>query len=598
AEQDADALSKFDRAFARLETAAGAAATDEPLPPSASVSENATAPTTPTFALPSAREASPLADFDAGDYAVSAQLDEPDLGGGGFAIGMSDAHDLDELLGSDSRDDAETHSTDSGDVSGEDPFAQYDITPKLPEIKVRSPAAPASGATIWTGRLFMPDVADLRCSAEQIAGETRLDARAWEDLLPAALSIDGRIPVVRTAEYLRQQLSSSSKQLLAVRFSSADARDAAHLHSLWTYFHTRERYGVVGYTLPSVKDMYIVPLPASRSMPEFIASLPNDFANAPPDRDMLLGIIVWNRPRSAPASSSSSSSSAIVAGRSASVPNPRKAARLAVPTRAESDAPTSLPSPAPPPLASLASSSPAPSVPAIDPAVTQLLAQLSGGPASSAPLPAPPAATASLTSTGLAPELLQALQGLLGAQQPGSAGPTALNTVAGAGSSARSGTSSYTDRYTQPTTNTSDHQLPVPRTRTWDLDGDTRDRYDDPYASGPSAHRHSRDQLPQPQQQQQHYGDAHQYSSSQSQQSQQPYQSAWSRGPEREAYYPPDARHRRNAYGRSDEDQYVNDYNQGHAHRTSAHGQPHARPFRSNYRGSPRSHRGRPYYRP
>src|SRR5690606_21939471 len=112
--------------------------------------------------------------------------------------------------------------------------------------------------------------------------------------------IDGRIPVMRAAEYLHQQSHSPTKQLLAVHFSAANPRDEPKLRTLWTYFHSRERYGVIGYTLASVKDMYIIPLAAGEPVPDFITSLPNDLANAPPDRDILVGVIVWNRPKATP----------------------------------------------------------------------------------------------------------------------------------------------------------------------------------------------------------------------------------------------------------------------------------------------------------
>ncbi|KAI8048565.1 transcription factor S-II, central domain-containing protein [Syncephalis plumigaleata] len=166
--------------------------------------------------------------------------------------------------------------------------------------------------TIWQGRLFMPDVADLQCTASQVAGQSQLDRVAWDNLLPTALSVDGRIHVGRTDDYLRQIIqSSTSKQLLLVRFNPPHAKEHASAYqTLWSYFNTRHRYGVVGYTLSSVKDMYIVPISTTQAvLPSFMNLLDYRPDTASSNKHYLLGVIVWNQPKSTTAAAASSSSS-------------------------------------------------------------------------------------------------------------------------------------------------------------------------------------------------------------------------------------------------------------------------------------------------
>lgn len=149
---------------------------------------------------------------------------------------------------------------------------------------------------IWHGKLHMPQVAKFNGIALQVGGSPVGDEKAWEDVLPAALNIDGRIPSDRVTQYLAQQKNSTTKEIVVIEFKvddNAEKSEKDGYNTLFSYFHSRKRYAVIGHHYVSVKDMYVVPVGKKERLPDFLfgdveCSLPKEER----ENDILLGVIL------------------------------------------------------------------------------------------------------------------------------------------------------------------------------------------------------------------------------------------------------------------------------------------------------------------
>ncbi|KAI8825675.1 uncharacterized protein EV422DRAFT_513808 [Fimicolochytrium jonesii] len=179
-------------------------------------------------------------------------------------------------------------------------------------------------ATVWTGRIHMPQVAKFTASCRQVGGRLVGGVKTWEDLLPATISIDGRVAPNVVEKYLREQRFSGGKQVVVVEIlppgegeganganalkdATADAMDtstesmsaAANLenyNSLFNYFRSRNRWAVVGHHYVSIKDMYFSPLGKDDPIPPCIADLDDHrLPEAPREADKLYGVIILSK---------------------------------------------------------------------------------------------------------------------------------------------------------------------------------------------------------------------------------------------------------------------------------------------------------------
>ncbi|KAF9091962.1 PHD finger protein 3 [Mortierella sp. AD031] len=144
-------------------------------------------------------------------------------------------------------------------------------------------------STAWQGTVFMHQVAKFSAKAVQVGGRTLVGRQgkgttglAWSDVLAKDILVDGRIPIVAVETYVGQQRQSSTKEVVVVKFevqgSSSDSSDHHHAEfdKLFEYFHTKQRNGVVPQKNRHVKDMYLVPLAAKGSLPEYLRGLVED----------------------------------------------------------------------------------------------------------------------------------------------------------------------------------------------------------------------------------------------------------------------------------------------------------------------------------
>lgn len=142
---------------------------------------------------------------------------------------------------------------------------------------------------VWSGQLLMQGLSDSRAKASLIGGPKSFDID-WHEALTGCIQVDGRIPKPDATKYLCHQKYSHSKSVFAVHLQTADGKENA-LKSLYNYFISKDRYGVIKPGKTRLRDAYIVPLPADAALPEFIKMLPS--FNLPGDRqDMLLALLV------------------------------------------------------------------------------------------------------------------------------------------------------------------------------------------------------------------------------------------------------------------------------------------------------------------
>lgn len=143
-------------------------------------------------------------------------------------------------------------------------------------------------AAIWTGSIFMVDVATFQISISPVVG----DCSCVSTEMPDELDIVGRISPDTVWEYIGKIKKSINKEILVIRFDSATPDDKDAYFTLYKYLASRKRFGVIKTKSSLIKDFYIFPLAAHKSMPSIVSNVGKEFdLNR---TDLLLGIIVLN----------------------------------------------------------------------------------------------------------------------------------------------------------------------------------------------------------------------------------------------------------------------------------------------------------------
>jgi len=155
-----------------------------------------------------------------------------------------------------------------------------DDVPEAQSPPYEPPEYEEDPSIVWRGSMFMTSIASFPATARHIAGaDLSTVGIPWSDLLDDRLSVAGRIDPGKATEYLCSLRYSSKTDIAVVSLSPAGG-DAAQqeFRQLFDYFHSKNRYGVVGSkTLANVRDTYLIPVaPGSDSGPEFLQNLDNN----------------------------------------------------------------------------------------------------------------------------------------------------------------------------------------------------------------------------------------------------------------------------------------------------------------------------------
>lgn len=203
----------------------------------------------------------------------------------------------------------------------------------------------------WSGQVEMPSTASFSAFAQHVAG-SNLNGQvpSLSHIFAPKLDIRGRIDSSRADDYLSGLSSSWSTDVSVFRLQSTNgSHDAAEgWETLWDYFHSRARYGVVFEEThqPNVRDVYVVPYDARElgKVPTFLQRLDfNLLERAPAAKYMLVVFVLkWKTAEAANATPTIHAAP----GLSPAVPTPRTEVGSALPTHQDSSTP--LPGPPPP----------------------------------------------------------------------------------------------------------------------------------------------------------------------------------------------------------------------------------------------------------
>ncbi|KAJ6518807.1 hypothetical protein C8R45DRAFT_5653 [Mycena sanguinolenta] len=182
-------------------------------------------------------------------------------------------------------------------------------TPPNPEALQ---AAFSDLAQVWSGKINMPLDSTIPQEtpvvARQIGGRTiEFGSPLWKTLFPTdLLRIDGRVPVDKSAQFLLQTRMNSSRELIAVAFSPASSDANAGFQILADFLIAKGRHGLVfpWGSRPKEhhpgKELYIIPLLSSDSLPDYMELLDNLTLPKIRNTNYLVGIWVLNKGKLAP----------------------------------------------------------------------------------------------------------------------------------------------------------------------------------------------------------------------------------------------------------------------------------------------------------
>ncbi|XP_075757182.1 death-inducer obliterator 1 isoform X3 [Pelodiscus sinensis] len=179
------------------------------------------------------------------------------------------------------------------------PDPRYLTVPPSPNINITESRSPQDGDTsfflsrlntIWKGFINMQSVAKFVTKAYPVSG-------CFEYLsedLPDTIHIGGRISPKTVWDYVGKLKSSLSKELCLIRFHPATEEEEVAYISLYSYFSSRGRFGVVANNNRHVKDLYLIPLSAKDPIPSKL--LPFEGPGLESSRpNLILGLVICQK---------------------------------------------------------------------------------------------------------------------------------------------------------------------------------------------------------------------------------------------------------------------------------------------------------------
>ncbi|XP_040014714.1 death-inducer obliterator 1-like isoform X2 [Xiphias gladius] len=145
---------------------------------------------------------------------------------------------------------------------------------------------------IWKGFINMQTVAKFVTKAYLVSGSFE---HLKEDL-PDTIHIGGRISPNTVWDYVGKLKTSLSKELCLIRFHPATEEEEVAYVSLFSYFSSRRRFGVMANNNRRIKDLYLIPLGSKDPLPSKL--LPFDGPGLEPARpNLLLGLLICQKDR-------------------------------------------------------------------------------------------------------------------------------------------------------------------------------------------------------------------------------------------------------------------------------------------------------------
>ncbi|RVE72470.1 hypothetical protein OJAV_G00042050 [Oryzias javanicus] len=145
---------------------------------------------------------------------------------------------------------------------------------------------------LWKGFINMQSVAKFVTKAYLVSGS----GEHLKEDLPDTIHVGGRIPPGTVWDYVGKLKTSLSKELCLIRFHPATEEEEVAYVSLFSYFSSRKRFGVVANNRGRIKDLYLIPLSSNDPLPSKL--LPFDGPGLEPARpNLLLGLLICQKDR-------------------------------------------------------------------------------------------------------------------------------------------------------------------------------------------------------------------------------------------------------------------------------------------------------------
>ncbi|XP_058143282.1 death-inducer obliterator 1 [Dasypus novemcinctus] len=179
------------------------------------------------------------------------------------------------------------------------PDPRYSSVSPSPSISISESRSPPEGdttlflsrlSTIWKGFINMQSVAKFVTKAYPVSG--CFDYLS-EDL-PDTIHIGGRISPKTVWDYVGKLKSSVSKELCLIRFHPATEEEEVAYISLYSYFSSRGRFGVVANNNRHIKDLYLIPLSAKEPVPSKLLPFEGPGLESPRP-NIILGLVICQK---------------------------------------------------------------------------------------------------------------------------------------------------------------------------------------------------------------------------------------------------------------------------------------------------------------
>uniref|UniRef100_A0A452VBQ0 Death-inducer obliterator 1 n=1 Tax=Ursus maritimus TaxID=29073 RepID=A0A452VBQ0_URSMA len=171
--------------------------------------------------------------------------------------------------------------------------------PPPPRVSLSESRSPPEGdttlflsrlSTIWKGFINMQSVAKFVTKAYPVSG----CCDYLSEDLPDTIHIGGRITPRTVWDYVGKLKSSVSKELCLIRFHPATEEEEVAYISLYSYFSSRGRFGVVANNSRHVKDLYLIPLSAKDPIPSKLLPFEGPGLESPRP-NIILGLVICQR---------------------------------------------------------------------------------------------------------------------------------------------------------------------------------------------------------------------------------------------------------------------------------------------------------------
>lgn len=152
---------------------------------------------------------------------------------------------------------------------------------------------------IWTGEVVFTGITKLVAKSYHVySTSSKLTYTDWDQIIDMSqpIAIDGRLDKKRAESYLQTVAPSKPLTVYLIQPDSGNDEDEANYQTLFDYFHSRDKYGVIvknqGH---NVKDAYLIPIGPEDSIPDYLnPSAIESYLSQYRHRNLILGLYVVN----------------------------------------------------------------------------------------------------------------------------------------------------------------------------------------------------------------------------------------------------------------------------------------------------------------